>query len=121
MTQARLSLGKQGEELAVRFLERRGFTILARNHRTPVGELDIIACDRRHLLFVEVKTRRGMAFGVPAEAVGAHKQRQILRAAQWYLATARHPSLQPRFDVISVLAGPGEPAITHIPNAFGLS
>jgi putative endonuclease len=120
MTQARLSLGKQGEELAARHLEQRGFIILARNHRTPIGELDIIARDRRHLLFIEVKTRRSAAFGVPAEAVGAHKQRQVVRAAQWYLATARYPDLQPRFDVIAIIAGPGEPVITHIPNAFGL-
>lgn len=120
MTEARLSLGRTGEELAVRHLEGRGFTIVARNHRTPVGELDIIARDRRHLLFVEVKTRRGMLFGAPAEAVGAHKQRQILRAAQWYLASKGHPGLQPRFDVIAVIVGTGEPAITHIPNAFGI-
>jgi putative endonuclease len=120
MTQARLSLGKQGEELAARYLEQRGCTIVARNHRTPIGELDIIARDRKHLLFVEVKTRRSTAFGTPAEAVGAHKQRQILRAAQWYLASARYPDLQPRFDVIAVIAGRGEPVISHIPNAFGL-
>jgi putative endonuclease len=120
VTEARLHLGKRGEELAARFLEKRGFILLARNHRTPVGELDIIARDRKHLLFVEVKTRRSAAFGVPAEAVGAHKQRQIIRSAQWYLATVRYPDLQPRFDVIAVIAGRGEPVISHIPNAFGL-
>jgi putative endonuclease len=120
MTQARLSLGKHGEELAARFLEARGFTILARNFRTPVGELDIVARDRSHLLFVEVKTRCSSVFGVPAEAVGAHKQRQIVRAAQWYLASGRYRDLQPRFDVIAVIAGGGEPAVSHIANAFGL-
>lgn len=120
MTEARLSLGKQGEDLAAGYLERRGFTILSRNFRTPVGELDIVARDRKHLLFVEVKTRRGTAFGAPAEAVGAHKQRQVLRAAQWYLASRRSTDLQPRFDVIAILVGAGEPAITHIANAFGL-
>jgi putative endonuclease len=118
MTEARQKLGKLGEELAARFLERRGFTILARNHRTPLGELDIIARDRRHLLFVEVKTRRSAAFGAPAEAVGAHKQRQVMRAAQWYLAAAGDRGLQPRFDVIAVIAGRGEPVISHIANAF---
>ncbi len=120
MTEARLNLGRQGEEIATRHLEQRGYKILARNHRTPIGELDIIACDRRHLLFVEVKTRRGTAFGVPAEAVGAHKQRQIVRAARWYLASAGDRGLQPRFDVIAVIIGKGEPAISHIPNAFGV-
>lgn len=120
MTEARQSLGKLGEELAARHLEQRGFAILARNHRTPVGEIDIIARDRKHLLFVEVKTRRGTAFGAPAEAVGAHKQRQILRTAQWYLTARRFPDLQPRFDVVAVLVGRGEPAISHIPDAFGI-
>jgi putative endonuclease len=120
VTEARQSLGKLGEELAARHLVERGFTILARNHRTPVGELDIVARDRRHLLFVEVKTRRGTAFGVPAEAVGARKQRQILRAAQWYLTSRCFPELQPRFDVVAVIVGQGTPAISHIPDAFGI-
>ena len=120
MTQARQHLGRHGEELAARHFERRGYTILARNYRTPIGELDIIARDRQHLIFIEVKTRRTTRFGVPAEAVGAHKQRQIVRAAQWYLASTPHSELQPRFDVISVIAGPGEPVITHIPSAFGI-
>jgi putative endonuclease len=120
MTQARQRLGKRGEELAAQHLERRGYTILARNYRTPLGELDLIARDRQHLLFIEVKTRRTTHFGAPAEAVGTHKQRQIVRAAQWYLASAHHPDLQPRFDVISILTGHNEPIITHIPNAFGL-
>lgn len=120
MTEARQSLGRLGEDLAVRHLEQRGFTILARNYRTPVGELDIVARDRRHLLFIEVKTRRGTAYGTPAEAVGAHKQRQILRTAQWYLGSRRALDLQPRFDVIAVIIGGDEPSISHIQNAFGL-
>lgn len=120
MTLARQSLGRQGEDLAARFLAGHGFTVIARNHRTPVGELDLVARDSRFLLFVEVKTRRGTAFGTPAEAVGSRKQRQILRAAQWYLADGRQAALQPRFDVISVLFAGGEAQITHLPDAFGL-
>ena len=120
MTQARLSLGKQGEEIAARFLQERGCSIVARNYRTPVGELDLIASDSQHLLFIEVKTRRGTLFGGPAEAVGARKQRQIIRAAQWYLGSCRQPRLQPRFDVIGVMIGVEAPVITHIPDAFGL-
>jgi len=120
VTQARLCLGRTGEELAARHLVDHGFTILARNYRTPVGELDLIVRDRQHLVFVEVKTRRGTAFGTPAEAVGAHKQRQIVRASQWYLSSTNGSALQPRFDVIAVIIGSGEPAITHIPNAFGV-
>jgi len=54
MTQARHSLGQRGEELAARALEQRGYTILSSNYRTPIGELDIVARDRQHLLFVEL-------------------------------------------------------------------
>ena len=120
MTEERLALGRWGEAAASRFLQRCGYRIVARNLRTPVGEIDIIARDRRLLLFVEVKTRRSAAFGAPAEAVGPTKQRQILRAAQWYLADHPPGRLQPRFDVIAVMPGPaGEPDCEHIENAFG--
>ena len=120
MTEERLALGRWGEEAASRYLRRRGYRILARNLRTPVGEIDIIARSRRLLLFVEVKTRRSAAYGAPAEAVGPAKQRQILRAAQWYLADRPAGRLQPRFDVIAVMPGAhGEPCCEHIEDAFG--
>lgn len=119
MTEARQSLGRWGEEFAARYLERRGWRILHRNLRTPVGEIDILARDGKTLIFVEVKTRRSLAFGSPLEAVGPTKRRQILRAAQWYLSDAV-PRTTVRFDVVAILAGAGEPVIEHIVNAFGL-
>ncbi len=120
MSEERQRLGRWGEEQAVRHLRRQGWKILAQNLRTPVGELDIVARSRRTLVFVEVKTRSTTAFGTPQEAVGPTKQRQILRAAQWFLAGQRDLGLQPRFDVIAVLArGTGECQIEHIENAFG--
>lgn len=120
MTEQRLRLGAWGEDVAADYLRRQGLKIVTRNFRTPVGEVDIIARDRQLLLFVEVKTRRTMSCGAPAEAVGSGKQRQILRAAQWYLLQNRSGGLQPRFDVISVYAGSNPPQIEHIENAFGL-
>lgn len=121
MTEERLALGRWGETAASRFLERSGHRIVARNLRTPVGEIDIIARRGRVLLFVEVKTRRSDAYGTPAEAVGPTKQRQILRAAQWYLADTPPGRLQPRFDVIAVMPdSAGEACCEHIENAFGL-
>ena len=120
MTEARLSLGRWGEETAARFLLSQGYTIVARNLRTPVGEIDIIARHGRNLVFVEVKTRRSLAFGTPQEAVGPTKQRQIIRTAQWYLNGGHGKGLQPRFDVIAVRPTTNEPLIEHIPNAFGL-
>lgn len=120
MTEQRLRLGHWGEDLAATFLRRKRLKIVARNVRTPVGEIDIIARNRQFLLFIEVKTRRTTSHGAPAEAVGATKQRQILRAAQWYLQQECVANLQPRFDVISILAGSEPPQIEHIEDAFGI-
>ena len=120
MTEQRLSLGRWGEEEAARYLRRRGMKILERNVRTPVGEIDLIAKQGRDIVFVEVKTRRGELFGAPQEAVGPHKQRQILRAAQWYLGSRGEIRLQPRFDVVAVRAAGGRALIEHIPDAFGI-
>ena len=120
MTRERLHLGAWGEEQAALYLRRQGLKILARNHKTPLGEIDIIARNRREIIFVEVKTRRSQAFGSPAEAVGSRKQHQILKAAQVYLA-ANRSRLQPRFDVIAIIGdGMGPAQIEHITAAFGL-
>ncbi|MCD4689232.1 MAG: YraN family protein [Desulfuromonadaceae bacterium] len=120
MTEQRLSLGKWGEEQATRFLRRAGMKIVARNLRTPVGEVDIIARKGKTLIFAEVKTRRSSAYGTPQEAVGATKQRQILRAASWYLNEQGEQDLQPRFDVLAVLVVNDKAQIEHIADAFGL-
>ncbi|MBN1140861.1 MAG: YraN family protein [Deltaproteobacteria bacterium] len=119
MTYERLSLGKWGEETAAGYLQTHGMKIVERNYRTPIGEIDLIARHGKILVFVEVKTRRSDLFGLPQEAVGARKQRQIIRATQWYLQN--HPTpLQPRFDVVAVTIANGAPVIEHIPGAFGL-
>lgn len=121
MTQERLSLGAWGEDQAALHLQRQGLKIVARNFMTPVGEVDIICRSRKEIIFVEVKTRRTNAYGTPAEAVGLRKQRQVIRAAQWYLA-ANKISLQPRFDVISVMPeDAGRARLEHLPAAFDLS
>ncbi len=121
MTKTRLALGQWGEEQAVHYLRKQGLKILARNYRTPVGEIDIIARSNKELLFVEVKTRRGTSFGLPQEAVGARKQHQIIRTAQWYLKQEKTGDLQPRFDVVAILCQSDESvAVQHLPNAFGV-
>lgn len=120
MTEARLSLGKWGEEMAAAWLMRQGAEIVVRNYRTPVGEIDIIARQGKLLLFVEVKTRRSDAFGTPQEAVGPAKQRQIVRSAQWYLKSGAGRGLQPRFDVIAVKPVAGGAEIEQIADAFGI-
>ena len=120
MTQDRLTLGRQGEDAAALYLQRKGMKILARNLRTPVGEIDLVARHRRIIAFVEVKTRRGTAFGFPAEAVGPRKQRQIVQAAKWYLNDNASERLQPRFDVVAIVVSGDKLHIEHIPGAFEL-
>jgi putative endonuclease len=121
MSKERLALGEWGEEQAAGYLQRQGMKLLHRNYRTPVGEIDIVARWRKQLVFVEVKTRRGIGFGTPQEAVGAHKQRQIIRTAQWYLQREKCGNLQPRFDVVAILCqSDGRAEIQHLPNAFEL-
>src|SRR5213594_4454980 len=85
MTQARQQLGKSGEDLACRVLERRGYAILARRYRRKSGEIDIIARDGPTLVFVEVKAREGHAFGEAADAVTALKRHRITELALDYV------------------------------------
>lgn len=122
MSKQRLALGAWGEGQAVDYLRRKGMQILARNYRAPVGEIDIIAQSRKTLIFVEVKTRRGTAFGTPQEAVGPRKQQQIIRTAQWYLGQKSSGQLQPRFDVVAILCKSDQTVeITHLKDAFGVA
>jgi putative endonuclease len=107
--------GKIGEQLAVTFLENKGYKIIKCNYRAFAGEIDIIAeiCDV--LVFVEVKTRSDNSFGKGYESVTRAKQKKILRTAQAYINRLAYTPLC-RFDVISIDSG----AITHIENAFTL-
>ena len=101
----RRDLGAGGERLAAAHLQRLGYSIIARNHRTRHGELDIIAHVSDTLVFVEVKTRRSSGrAGSPFEAVGRAKQAQVRRMAAGWLASARdRPHAEDlRFDVIGV-------------------
>src|SRR5256885_16358809 len=82
MSRARVKLGKSGEDLACRELERRGYAIVARRYRVRSGELDVVARDGPTLVFVEVKTRAGRLFGSAAEAVTPLKQLRMTRLAE---------------------------------------
>jgi putative endonuclease len=118
----RQSLGRWGEQEAANYLHRQGYEIQASNHRTPYGEIDLIAwlSSADTMVFVEVKTRSTGAFGNPEEAVNPRKQAHLLSSAQYYIQ--QHPELtcQWRMDVIAIQrAGPGEPVqIIHFENAF---
>lgn len=103
-TDLRHRLGRTGEDLALAHLQRRGFRVLARNHRTRHGELDLIAFDGRTLVFAEVKTRRAGS-GSPWDALDDGKCRQVRRMAAAWLAEAvdRPRAAELRFDAIGVL------------------
>lgn len=111
--------GRRGEDLAHRYLRRRGYVVIARNWRTRSGqaEIDLIARKGEALVFVEVKTRETAEYGAPDEAVDREKRRHILRAAAEYLKRADLTWDHARFDVISVLSGPPA-SIAHIEDAF---
>ncbi len=102
MTQARIALGKRGEDLACRELERLGYAIIARRFRVRSGELDIVARDGDTVVFVEVKARVGRAFGDAAEAVTPLKQLRLTRLANEYLMRHHLHDCPCRFDVVSI-------------------
>jgi len=114
--------GRRGEDLAQRYLRRRGLTIVARNfhQRAGRGELDLVAWDRQTLVFVEVKTRASAEFGDPGRAVGPDKERDLRRAAGEYLRRSGAAMEQARFDLVNiVLTDP--PEIEWIKDAFPVS
>lgn len=114
------TLGRRGEDAAARFLQRRGYKILARGRRLASGELDLVALDGRTIVFVEVKTRTSADAGHPADAVDAVKQRKLTRLAVTFMK--RHGLLEfpARFDVVAITwpDGRGRPTIEHFKNAF---
>ena len=106
MANPKKPLGDAGEGFAAACLESRGFSVVARNFRTRLGEIDIIAQDARYLLFVEVKARKAGSMVSGEEAVDFRKQGRLRAAAEYYLV-GRPTALQPRFDVMCVELGPG--------------
>lgn len=117
----RRALGEAAEEVAARFLQGQGLTIVLRNYRRRSGELDIVARTRDVLVIAEVRTRSSPSHGGAAASVGVHKQRRILRASLQLLQRRRDLArLRARFDVLVVHeAGGSEPRIEWIRNAFG--
>lgn len=120
MSKERLYLGKSGEEAAVSFLKSHGYRILARNYKSRLGEIDIIARDKDTLCFIEVKTRKTDRFGLPAEAISKRKQGHIAKAALLFLKENKFLGKKARFDVVSIVYSGGAPKSDLIKNAFEL-
>ena len=110
--------GQEGERIAERYLSKKGYRLVERNYRCPVGEVDLIVLDRRVIVFVEVKTRRHERFGVPLESVHTRKQQKMIKAALWFLSDHKLHERDARFDVVGISFGGQEPAVEHIENAF---
>ncbi|GAA3085660.1 YraN family protein [Pseudonocardia yunnanensis] len=112
-------LGRHGEDLAATYLEQRGLVVLSRNWRCRHGELDLVATDADRLVVCEVKTRSGVRFGEPAEAVDRRKAARIRRVTQAWLAAHQVRWCEIRFDVLAVVAEPGKPVtVRHYKAAF---
>lgn len=113
--------GHWGEAMAADFLRRQRYEIIACNYHTRFGEIDLIARNRKTVVFVEVKTRRDGRFAQAREFVTGRKQARIRASAEIWLE--KHPTeLQPRFDVIEVYAPEGmdtkKPEIVQLEDAF---
>lgn len=120
---AKEAVGAYGERVAVRHLEDAGYAVLARNWRCRAGELDVVATRDGVVVFVEVKTRRSLAFGPPSSAVTPLKAARLRLLAQEWLAASPLALARPmpplRFDVVSVLRPPSGPAVVeHVEGAF---
>lgn len=119
MTDPRAALGRRGEEAAARHLEKLGWRLVARRHRSRLGEIDLIAEEDGTVVFVEVKCRRSRACGPPEESVTPSKQRRLARLAEGFLAAKGIRGRDCRFDVIAVDEAPGgRLEIRHIRDAF---
>jgi len=120
VTQAALNLrqaaGGAGEDRAASFLERHGLAIAARNFRTRMGEIDLVAWDGEELVFVEVRSRASTRFLDPAETVDWHKQRRLIAAARQYLSVTQVEA-RCRFDVVALEGD----TPTWLKSAFSLS
>jgi putative endonuclease len=110
-------IGRWGEEAVAAYLKERGYEIMARNVRTPYGEIDIVAKQADLMIFVEVKTRTSNKMGLPEESVNLRKQAHMLACAEHYAAENAIDHWQ--IDVIAVEGKRGlEPKITHFENAI---
>ncbi len=114
------ALGRRGEDIAHRYLQRAGIVVVARNYRmaSGAGEIDLVGWENETLVFVEVKSRATGEYGPPDRAIGAQKEARLLRAAREYARHADVPWERVRFDVVNVVfATP--PQVTHFRDVFG--
>lgn len=115
------ALGTEGEQIAEAYLKKKGYRLVERNYRCPVGELDLVVLDHGVIVFVEVKTRTDDRFGAPLESVHRRKQGKMIKAALFFLNQHRLHHREARFDVVGISLKEREPVVEHIQNAFDFS
>ncbi len=117
---AHIRIGQRGEDAACRLLRAKGLDILARDCKTPRGEIDIVARDGACLVFVEVKTKRSSSRSRPSENLSLRQKARIYRAAFNYMKEIGRPAVPFRFDIVEVSMGAWEPeGVWHWPASFG--
>lgn len=114
------AIGKSGEELACKYLEKNDYNIIERNFSCLQGEIDIIAYDvkNKELVFFEVKTRTNFNYGFPSDSVNKQKQRHILKSVEYYLYSRKIDNTFVRIDVIEIVVNKGEYKLNHLKQAF---
>ena len=114
-------LGRRGEEVAFRFLKKKGYRIIEKNYVCKMGEMDIIAREKDTFAFIEVNTRTSTEFGPPQLAVTEFKQRQLSKVALNFLKEKNIEDMKARFDVVAILLAPEGEEIELIRDAFDLN
>ncbi len=116
-----MSLGKQGEQMAKKYLELKGYALVIENYRFERAEIDLIVKDEANkvLVFVEVKTRKTKSFGEPQEAVHEYKQLQLIKSAEGFMMNfPEYEDYEKRFDIVAIYIEGNKETINHLENAF---
>lgn len=121
MSQEKKEIGQKGEDLAANYLKELGYQILERNYRCKLGEVDIIARENDTLVFIEVRTRSSLDFGLPQESINRRKRHQISKVALEYMIRKKLKNIPARFDVVAISLKPGKEKVDHIKDAFELT
>ena len=116
---SRKQTGRRGEDIAAAYLLEKGYRLIGRNWRCPVGELDIIAEEGSTLVFIEVRTRSSRRYGSAEESITPTKQARLIELAHSYLQEMEISDRPWRIDVVAVQLGPGLPQVNHVENAVG--
>ncbi len=111
--------GKEGEDIAVEYLQNLNYQILDRNYQAGHAEIDIIAKDKDEIVFVEVKYRKSLEYGRPEDGISLRKRKLIRKAAEDYLFKKNIENISCRIDFIGILQFPGhKPEIVHYKDAM---